>query len=153
MQTPKSSRISSVSRWGCFLVLLAVAIGWAAKSVLARAASMKIADTSPQAFSTAAVGTHLEAVVRIDQVAGTNLKCTLLEKLSETTYRRARTGANVSAALTSGTSVVMGTSRDVIPGAIAQLAGTIDRDHVLTVTRVVILTGYVHLVDDLKPAP
>src|ERR1700757_4000156 len=99
MQSRKSFAISPLARWSCFLVLLAGAVIWAANSVLVRAGRMMTADTPAQAFSTAAPGTPLEAVVKIDRVAGQNLQCTLLEKVTETTFRRAPSGgASLSAA-------------------------------------------------------
>jgi len=153
MNSQKHGRISSALRWACFLTLLAVAMGWVAKSVLARAGRMKTADTSAQAFSTAGAGSHMEAVVRVDKVTGRDLKCTLLEKVSETTYRRARSGEAISAALTPDTSIVMGKAEDVVPGAIVQLSGTIDANRILKAAGAVILTGYVHIADDPKPTP
>jgi len=152
MQNEKSARISPVARWICFLVLVAGAAIWAANSVLARAGRMKTADTSAQAFSTVAPGTHFEAVVKIDQVNRKTLKCTALEKVNDTTFRRPRTGGStISVALTPGTSFVMGTAQDVSPGAIVQIAGTVTADHVLIVSRIVILTGYVRLTGDPQP--
>ncbi len=150
MHSQRSFGVSPLARWICFIVLIAGATIWATNRVLARAGRMKTTDTPAQAFSTAAPGTRLEAVVRIDQVDGQNLKCTPLETINETTFRRTD-AKTLSAALMLGTSFIMGKAQDVAPGAIVQLAGTVNADHVLSISRVVILTGYVRLVDDAQP--
>jgi len=74
MKSLKPAGISPALRWIFFLLLLAIAAGWAAKGVLARSARMKTADTSAQAFSMAAPGTIVKAVARIDAVNGQNLR-------------------------------------------------------------------------------
>jgi len=137
-------------RWVLFLLLLTVAMGWAVRSVLARATMMKTADTPAQALSASEPGTRIRVVVSIDQVVGGNLKATALERVSAALYRRPRAGGVVSAVLTPETSVVMGKTQDIVPGAIVQLAGTLDSNHTLRTSKVVILTGYVHVADDSK---
>jgi hypothetical protein len=151
MKDSEPAGISPTLRWIFFLILLAVAMGWAAKSVLARSAWMKTADTSARAFSTTKAGTKIKAVARIDVVTSSNLKAVLLERVSDSVYRRPRAdGSTITAVLTPETAVVMGKVQDVIPGAIVQLAGTVDNDHVLHASQLVILTGNVHLADDSK---
>jgi hypothetical protein len=151
MKDPKLAGIAPALRWALFLMLLAIAMGWAAKSVLARSGRMKTADMSAQAFSTAAPGTEMKAVARIDAVKGQNLKATLLERVSDSVYRRPRAArSTIVAVLTPETSVVMGKAQDIVSGAIVQLAGTVDGDHVVHASQVVILTEYVHLAEDSK---
>jgi hypothetical protein len=151
MKNPKPFGISLALRWVLFLLLLAVAMGWAAKSLLARSSRMKMADISAQAFSTLAPGDKMMAVARIDTVTEQNLKATLLERVNDSVYRKSRArGSSITAVLTPETSVAMGKSEDIVPGAIVQLAGTVDGDHVLHASQVVILTGYVRLAEDSK---
>lgn len=151
MKDSKPAGISPTLRWIFFLVLLAVAMGWAAESVLARSARMKTADTSARTFSTTKAGIKIKAVARIDVVTGSNLKAGLLERVGDSVYRRPRAGGStITAVLTPETSVVMGNAQDILPGAIVQLAGTVDNDHVLHASQLVILTGYVHLAEDSR---
>lgn len=146
MKPVKRAPVETIFRWAIFFVLLAVATGWAVKSVLARSSRMKAADSSVQAFSAAAPGSTVKAVVKIDAVTGQSLKATLLEKVSDSVYCKPRSGeSGITAVLSSEFSVVMGKAQDIAPGAIVQLAGAVDGHHVVNVTQVVILTGYVHL--------
>jgi hypothetical protein len=148
MHDGTSHFVSPASRWAVFLLLLAAAMSWAAKGVLLRAGRMKAADTSALAFAAIAPGSATKAVVRLDRVAGDKLDGTLLERQSETVYARPRhSGLAVSAILSAETPVVMGKPQDIVPGAIVQLAGTLDDKHVLHAKQVVILTGYVRLAE------
>jgi hypothetical protein len=149
MQVLKRVGISPALRWVSFLLLVVVAMGWAARTVLAHSRHMKPADTSAQAFSTSATGTRIKVVVSIDQVVGETLKVTVLERVSDAVYRRPHAGAAaISAILSPETSVAMGKARDIVAGAIVQLAGTVDKDRTLRTSQLVILTGYVRLADD-----
>jgi len=142
---------SLVLNWAAFLCLLAAVMVWAVRGVLERAGRMQTANTSASVFAGQAPGTPAKAVVRLDQVAGENLKGTLLERESDTVYRvQLGSGSPVAAILTSETSVVMGRPQDIGPGAIVQLAGTLDQDRVLRAKQVVILTGYVHLSESAR---
>ena len=124
MKDGKRGGTAPALKWVFFLFLLALAMGWAIKSVLARSGRMKAAGITMQAFSTAAPGSVVKAVVRIDAATGRNLKATLLERVSDSVYRKPETGeASIKAVLSSETSVVMGKLQDIVPGAIVQLAG------------------------------
>jgi hypothetical protein len=84
-------------------------------------------------------------------VAGEKLKGTLLERQNDTAYRvPIANGPTLAAILTPETSVVMGGSQDIAAGAIVQLAGALDKDHVLRTKQVVILTGYVRLSESAR---
>jgi hypothetical protein len=98
------------------------------------------------AFASSPPGSSAKAAVRLDSVKGKELKGTLLEKQSDTVYLlpSERTPI-VIAVLSPDTSVVMGKPQDIAVGAVVQLAGTIDANHVLQTTQVVILTGYVRM--------
>jgi hypothetical protein len=142
---------SSVLKWTVFLFLLAMVMVWGVRGVLDRAWRMQTASTSASVFARMTPGNQAKAVVRLDQVAGEKLKGILLERESDTVYRVAvGNGSAVAAILTPETSVVMGTPQDIAAGAIVQLAGTLDQDRVLRAKQIVILTGYVRLLESAR---
>lgn len=146
MSYPSTPIAQPILRWTLFLLLLVVSAGWALRSVLARSQQMKPAETTASAWAAMAPGTETKAVVSIDEVSGTTLHATILERESDTVYLKPSTpGPKVTAILSTETSVAMGKAEDIVPGAIVQVAGTLDDCHVLRTTQVVILTGYVHL--------
>ena len=131
-------------KWMVFLLVLVSVSVWAVRGILVRAQRMITAGTSASTFASISPGSLAKAVVRLESVQGEQLKGTLLIKQSDTAYHLPpeRT-PNVIAVLTPDTSVVMGKPQDIAAGAVVQLAGKIDADHVLQATQVVILTGYV----------
>jgi hypothetical protein len=146
MQNRRSVTDSPIVRWSSFLLLLAVVMMWAGRGVLLRAGRMKTADTPASAFFALTAGAQTSAVVLLDGVAGKDLKGTLLERETDTVYRRPNTnGSTIAAVVTSGTSVVMGKAEDIVPGAIVQLSGILDAHHALQTNEIAILTGYVRL--------
>jgi len=146
MPNPKAPLGPPILRWTLFLLLLVVTAGWAFRTVLARAQQMKTAETQASAWAAMAPGTVTKAVVRIDEVRGTTLRATTLERRSDTVYLRSSALSScVTAILSPETSLAMGEAEDIVPGAIVQLAGTLDDRHVLRTAQVVILTGYIHL--------
>jgi hypothetical protein len=44
----------------------------------------------------------------------------------------------------------MGKLQDIVPGGVVQLAGTMDANHVLHLSQIVILTGYVQVAEDAR---
>lgn len=146
MQIRRSVIDSPIVKSSSFLLLLAVVMVWAIRGVLLRADRMKAADTQASAFLAMTAGTQTKAVVILDAVAGKELKARLLKRETDTDYRQTNvTGSAIDAILMPETSVVMGKSRDIVPGAIVQISGTLDANHALETNEVVILTGYVHL--------
>jgi len=146
MQDRRSFVEATVLKWTIFLVLLVALTGWAIRRVLARAQQMRTADTSASTFNNIAPGLPLNAVLRLDQVNNKELKGMLLMKDSDTLYLRPPEGAPaITAILTPAASVVIGKPQDIVPGAIVQIAGTIDENHVLRTNEVAILTRYVRL--------
>jgi hypothetical protein len=133
-------------KWMIFLTVLACAATWAIRGILVRAQRMAAADTSASMFASIASGSPAKAVLRLDSVNGKELKGTLLEKQSETVYLAPFERAPaVIAVLTPDTSVVMGKPQDIKVGAVVQLSGNIDANHILQTNLVVILTGYVRV--------
>jgi hypothetical protein len=140
-------RINETSlKWIIFLAVLASVAVWAIRGVLGRAQQMSTADTSASTFASISPGSSAKAVVRLESVSGKELKGTLLEKQGDTVYLLpSESTPTVIAVLTPDTSVVMGKPKDIAVGAVVQLAGVLDADHVLQTNQVVILTGYVRL--------
>ena len=133
-------------KWLLFVAVIASVTAWALRGVLVRTARMQTADTSASMFAATPPGSKTKAVVRLDRVDGKELKGTLLERQSDTVYLVPSRGSpTITALLTPETSVVMGTPQDIAVRGIVQLAGTMDKNHVLVVGQVVILTGYVRL--------
>jgi uncharacterized protein (DUF849 family) len=151
MQDRKPFVNTTIFKWAIFVVLLAALTAWAIRSVLMRDQRMKAADTSASMFDSAAPGSSINAVVRLDQVAGEELRGTLLERQSDTVFRKpSESGPTVHAVLTPETSVVMGKPQDIAAGAIVQLDGTMDERHILRTNQIVILTGYVRLLQGTR---
>ncbi len=140
-------RINETSlKWIIFLAVLAAVGVWAICGVLVRAQQMSAADTTASTFASISPGSSAKAVVRLESVSGKELKGTLLEKQGDTVYLLPSEGTpTVIAVLTPDTSVVMGKPKDIAVGAVVQLAGVLDADHVLQTNQVVILTGYVRV--------
>jgi hypothetical protein len=132
-------------KWILFLAMLAAVTVWAIRGVLVRARQMSTADTAASTFASVSPGSSAKAVVRLDSVMGKELKGTLLEKQSDSAYLLPAESLTVSAVLTPDTSVVMGKPQDIAVGAVVQLAGPVDANHILRASQVVILTGYVRL--------
>lgn len=133
-------------KWIIFLAVLAIVAVWAIRGVLTRAQQMSTAGTTASTFASISPGSSVKVVVGIESVEGNELKGVLLEKHSDSLYLMTSDRTpTVIAALTSDTSVVMGKPQDIAVGAIVQLEGTIDANHVLQANRIVILSGYVRL--------
>ncbi|HEX3472615.1 MAG TPA: hypothetical protein VHT28_15650 [Silvibacterium sp.] len=146
MRDQKPVSASPLFRWTIFLVLLGAVSTWSIRSTLVHAKRMKPAATSAAAFSTLQPGARATAVVQLDKVSGESLTGTLLQRESDTVYRRTVSDTNlVSAILTPKTAVVMGKAEDILPGAIVQISGVLDTNHALQADQVVILTGYVNV--------
>jgi Kef-type K+ transport system membrane component KefB len=133
-------------KWIIFLTVLAAVAVWAIRGVLVRAQQMSTADTSASTFAFISPGSSAKVVVRLESVKGNELKGILLEMQGDTVYLLpSEKTPTVIAVLTPDTSVVMGKPQDIAVGAVVQLAGTIDANHVLQTTQVVILTGYIRV--------
>jgi len=148
-QKPVSA--SPFFRWTIFLVLLGAVSVWSVRSTLVHAKRMAPSETSAAVFSTLQPGARASAVVQLDKIAGESLTGTLLQRESDTVYHREVSDNNlVSAVMTPKTAVVMGKAEDLVPGAVVQIAGTLDKNHVLRADQVVILTGYIRVARGAK---
>ena len=140
-------RISRRGKWALLTLTSVIAAVIAAAVVLdvvRRAGQMRTATTSAAAVLQAPPGSLVKAVVRLEDVSESSAcLAQLLEALDGETYRA--TSTRVHVALTAETEVVMGSEADVRPGAVVQVAGTIDREHAIRVRQIVILTGYIRV--------
>jgi hypothetical protein len=133
-------------KWFIFLTVLACVAVWAIHGVLVRAQQMSTANTSASTFASLLPGSSAKAVVRLESLKGTDLKGILLERQSDTVYLLPSDRTpSVTAVLTPDTSVVMGKPEEIAVGGVVQLAGTVDANHVLQTTQIVILTSYVRV--------
>jgi hypothetical protein len=131
--------------WALASSVILVAISAIVFDVTRRAAGMKAAATRPALVLAAAPNTIVRAVVRLEGKAEADVYLAeLLESVGETTYRETPTRIQVT--LTAGAKVVMGSGKDVRPGAIVQVAGTMDGQLTLHASQIVILSGYIQLV-------
>jgi hypothetical protein len=139
MHTKTAGR-SATLRGVLFFIVLAVVAGWAAWSVVVLGRQMRPADTPAVAFRALPSGQSAKAVVFLSRVDHGKLSGTLLQPESDTVYRRPAEATQVDAEMTPDTAVVMGVPQDIAPGAVVQLAGTLDGRHVLQTRQIVILT-------------
>jgi hypothetical protein len=148
MQIRRSVIDSPIVKWSLFSFLLVLTLAWSGRDVLSRAGKMKAADTSASAFFAMRAGSRTKAVVLLDTVTGRELKGKLLERETDTVYRKTSASASaIDAVLTPETSVVMGKAENIVSGAIVQISGIVDANHSLQANEIVILTGYVHLAE------
>jgi hypothetical protein len=143
----QSAQTSVAFRWFLFFTALTTIAGGATWSILARARQMRTVEMAPSAFSAMPGGQSAKAVVFLIKVDGGKLSGILLQRKTDTVYRKPidSVGSSISAELTPETAVVMGAPRDIVADAVVQLAGTLDASHVLHTTQVVVLTGYVRV--------
>jgi len=128
------------------VAVLACVAAWAIRGVLVRAQQMSTADTLASTFASLPPGSSAKAIVRLESVKGADLKGILLERQSDTAYLMPTDKTpSLTAVITADTSVVMGKPEEIAVGAVVQLAGTVDANHVLQTTQVVILTNYVRV--------
>ena len=88
---------------------------------------------------------HDEAniVIEVSQTRERRILGTLLEKQTETHYRRTTNPVEVT--WTSDTKLVMGNAEDIRTGAVVHVSGTVDSDRSIQAQQLVILTGYVQV--------
>jgi len=75
-------------------------MAWETRDALVRAQRMKPATAPTPEFSTLEPGSPVKSVVRLEQVAGTNLTATLLAAENETVYRPIANCPPIAAVLT-----------------------------------------------------
>jgi hypothetical protein len=101
-----------------------------------------VSGAAALAAESAQPGETVKAVVRLGRSGerGRYLAAALA-RVDETTYRES--GSHLELELTPQTAFVMGDAADVRPGAIVEVAGTLDAARVVRARRIVILTDYI----------
>jgi hypothetical protein len=135
---PKPSK-----RWTLFLLVLlaflAFAAMWAGKSMRRKgqaAGSSEFLGLQP--------GQIAKVVLEVTAIPSDHrLTGKLLEKQNETRYTRTSTEVDVS--LDARTRIMMGSRSDVRSGAILHVTGSVEENHALRASQVVVLTEYVTL--------
>ena len=129
-----------------FRSLLAASIIMLASSQLAGAQMMGGAHKppvpmSPQQFSQAVAGQTVQLAVRVTAVKRDTLLVQLLQH--ETDKISKATSTRVTLYYPQGTPVVMGTPRDVVPGAVLYISGVLTKPGHVDVKQAVVYTRFV----------
>jgi hypothetical protein len=122
------------------------AIVYVGFDIAGRASLMQIANTDLSVYNAARAGQSVHAVLEIEAREGAAaLSGHLLRPLSETAYRK--TSTPVRALYEPTVRIIMGSTDDLKPGAIAQFDGIADGRGAVRVRRFVILSAYIHVVE------
>ncbi len=96
---------------------------------------------SPQQFTQAAAGQNVQIAVRVTAVKRNTLLAQLLQH--ETDARSRATNTHVTLYYADGTPVVMGTARDIVPGAVLFVYGIVTKPGHVDVKQAVVDTRFV----------
>ncbi len=130
-------------RWVGLIVVVLVVTILAVWSVGTRAMRMQTAAAASddQLLTTAQPGSQLKADVELTSAGDGKAEGLVLDKQSETVYRRTRVVVQIDFA--AATKLVMGSASDIRKGAVVHVSGTVAQDRSLQASQIVILTGYV----------
>jgi hypothetical protein len=134
-------------RWAAWTIAIVIGVAAAVMSldVVRRSGAMRAAMAPVGPVLAAPPGSSVKAVMRLEGPTGENAySATLLQSDDGADYRS--TPAHIRVALSAGTNLVMGAAADIKPGAVVQVTGTMDAGHALRASKIVILTGFVHLI-------
>ena len=137
------SKSTHARRWTLFCMAVVAIALFALWNVGRRAMNMQTAAAAStgQEMSEAKPGAQLKAVLQLTAVGNGSAEGILLEKQSETAYRK--TAQHMRVSFPRDVSVVMGSASDIRKDTVVHVTGTVGPDKVLQATRIVILTGYV----------
>jgi hypothetical protein len=142
--TRRSSGRLSNRRWIFLLAALALLAFLAMQRSVRRAMKMTVEAAPGAEMLRLKPGDATKVVLELTSVtAGTRAEGRVLERQTETVYRRSANTVRV--AFSASTPVVMGKTSDVQPGAVVHVSGTVGEDQTLNATQIVILTGYVQV--------
>jgi len=145
MQRSQDSTPRQWVLWTLVFVIGVAAAGAVALDVYRRSGGMRPTMSPIAAVLAATRGSTVKAVIRLEGHAGKNTySAALLEGNNGADYRT--TQSHIRVALSADTALVMGGVADIKPGAVVQVTGTMDSEHALHASQIVILTGFVHLV-------
>jgi hypothetical protein len=141
MQSDYQNFSRSTRVWIVLLAALALLSFFAMRRSVGRAMGMKIQTTVIASQAEFKPGDEAKVVVEITSVVSQNIEGNVLEKQSETIYRRG--GNRIKVSFDPSTPVVMGKTSDVHPGAVVHITATMGNDYILHAKQIVVLTGYV----------
>lgn len=124
-----------------FLLLafvLLITIGWRAGS---RAMRMNAGAAVTAQLDQVKPGEEVKVVLEVTSFAGQTLKGALLDKQTETLYKRSGRVAEV--AWDADTKIVMGKAADIHPGAVIHVTGAVVAGDRIKARQIAILSGYV----------
>ena len=98
---------------------------------------------TPQQFAAAQPGQNVQIAVRVVRVNRTMLYGDLLQRKTDTTSKT--TGRRVTLYFADGTPVVMGSARDITPGAVLYVYGVVTKAGHVDVKQAVVDTRFVQV--------
>src|SRR5271154_801206 len=121
------------------------AIVYVGFDIAGRASLMQMTNIDASVYKAARPGQSVKAVLVVEaRESDAALTGHLLRPVTETDYRR--TSTSIRALIEPTVRVIMGTTDDLKPGAIAQFDGVADSQGAIRVRRIVILSAYIHVV-------
>jgi len=138
------SNLRKILAVGVVLAACAAIVTYLGFDIVGRAMQMVPAKTDASTYQAAKSGARIKAIVVVEtRQSDGAVTGHLLVPVTETTYRK--TPTLVRAQVVPAMRVIMGTPDDVKPGAVAQFDGVADGAGGMTLSRVVILSAYVHV--------
>ena len=142
MTSASPRRFPSNRLWIFVLMGLAVLAFLAMRRDVSRAMKMKTETLAPAVANQLRPGESAKLVLELTTVdAGMSAQGRLLEKQSETSYKR--TPELLRVVYDAATPVVMGKPADIHTGGVVYVSGQVQRDRTVQATQIVVLTGYV----------
>jgi hypothetical protein len=140
MAADSSSSPRTLQIWVVVLIALVLLSFLAMRRSVGKAAQMKAEAAGGSTVAQLKVGDETKVVIEVTGVSA-NLEGNLLEKQTETVYRRS--GSTIKIAFNAATPVVMGKASDVHTGAVVHVTAKMADDRRLQASQIVVLTGYV----------
>lgn len=144
--SPHSSRTTRI--WIVALMILALLSFLALRRSLGKAMRMNSQTTARASLPQLKPGDEAKIVIEVTGVTAASIEGNVLEKKSETVYRRAgnkTAGNRMKIAFDATTPVVMGKASDVHEAAVLHITANMGSDRVLHARQIVVLTGYVKI--------
>jgi len=131
----------------CVIFIAVVgAIIYVGFDIAGRASLMQLSAVDASVYKAARAGQSVKALLIVEAREGpSGLTGHLLRPVTETAYRK--TSTPIHAFIEPAVRVIMGSTEDLKPGAIAQLDGIADGHGTIRVRRIVILSAYIHVVE------
>src|ERR1700733_7813838 len=143
---PSTKRLvrRTVLLWILIIVVGLAAVAAIGFDVMRRASTMRASTTGVASVLALRPGEHVRVVVRLGALVAANVRdAEILESRDGANYHATR--SHVRIALNADTAIVMGGVADIRPGALVQIAGESDAEHVLHASQIAILNGFVRM--------